>query len=1088
MGIFDTWKGRIDARLSELAEDSRDQLAADEALAKAEQAMAQGGESSTDVLNRQRYRYRRASLVDPSLMPTLGEGGYGIYRPRYSHLSNKTLKEMSLRDPIVNAIFQTRIQQIARFSRPQENRYEPGFRFMPRDPSIEIKPGSPEEAEIAWLTDYIRNCGSNEDREPKSKMDFDTFLRLMVRDRLTFGAVAIETIRNHVGGIHSFLPAPTESIYYANRQLPQEILAQAQASQNAAMTGFQNQADEMRDLADAQEERDRQRDDDEDIEFVQVVNGRVHQTFTRKELLYKLGNPQNFIENNGYCFLPGTAFVRLQDHVALVEDVVVGDVLLDKDRELRRVVELKHRHYAGEVITLRVRGLSPVEVTSEHPLLVLAGNQRQVKNRKPATYKMAKDVAPGDYLCVPKIKPQSGIEVNLTSTITLDEDFAWFLGLYVGDGCIQKDERGNPKQVCLDIGTHETWILDRLTALFDRLKLSHKTQSFDKCVRVRVYSASFARLVGSVCPGLAHTKEVPAAVLSAKASVKRAFIEGWIDADGNHNKASSASTLRGVTVSVQLAYAIAEMSNELGHLAKVKKASSRSFGKRCDHFVVSWRTNVVEKNTVKGKEFRYSARDQIEDDKFFYVRVSSSIRSLYEGPVFNFEVETSHNYIANQVVSHNCIGELEMATLTITGHLQAENYNKLFFTHGFASRGLIHIAGDVSPSQLQAFRAQWHAQVSGNENSWRTPIIAGVDGVEWIPLSATNRDMEYSVYIDHIIRTLCAIFAISPVEIGFEHLGRGQGQGGLGSEDNNTKIQHSQVRGLKPLLTWIETIINEDIVPNISEEFAARYKFQFVGLEIESKTEEINRQTAETAVRSTVNDVRRESGQDPVLGGDIICNPLYYQALLQTHKIGEIREFLFGYVGDSENPEYNYIADPLYLQNLELMIQAEQQAMMAEAQAGMGGGGEFGEEGEEEGLDENGNPTSEEGDEGFGPEAGGDESASGPPPDEGVGGAEAGQDSGASEKKFSKSRRRPQGVSAGLLRKAAKVGWANRAKALAKANTVTPHQHGKVKVLDGELERARRAHLQAYKRIEGPMVRDVLNALKDEVSGGKDRE
>lgn len=745
MGILDKFSGNIDRRLHELAEDARAQAMADAAAQRAEfdLAKAEAEGSITDALNRQRYRYRRASLVDPSIMPSIGEGGYGVYRPRYSHLSNKVLKEMSLRDPIVAAIFQTRINQIARFSKPQENRYDPGFRFTPRDPSVEVKPGSEEEAEIAWLTDYIRNCGSNEDRDPKSKMDFDTFLRLMIRDRLTFGAAAIETIRNHLGGIHSFLPAPTESIYFANKRLPKEIIAQAEASQNALMSQGSASTKEMADLMDAQEDRERQRDDNEDIEFVQVVNGRVHQTFTGKELIYKLGNPQNFIENNGYC-----------------------------------------------------------------------------------------------------------------------------------------------------------------------------------------------------------------------------------------------------------------------------------------------------------------------------------------------------------------IGELEMATLVITGHLQAENYNKLFFTHGFASRGLIHIAGDVSPSQLQAFRAQWYAQVSGNENSWRTPIIAGVDGVEWIPLSATNRDMEYSVYIDHIIRTLSAIFAISPVEIGFEHLGRGQGQGGLGSEDNDTKIQHSQVRGLKPLLTWIETIINEDIIPNVSEEFAAKYRFSFVGLEIESKAEEINRQTAEIGVRSSVNDIRRESGQDPVLSGDIICNPSYYQGLIQLHKVGEIREFLLGYVGDSENPEFNYIADPLYLENLQLIMQAEQQAMMAEAQAGLGGGGEFG---DEEADGEDGAEASEEGDEGFGGEPG-DESSGGEAPDQGAGaGAEGESGESAPVRKTARSPRQtlrkaqelaksnyyrqrridPRVVrsSLGIMRKAASMGWAPK-ESLAKADSVIRHQHDKVKSLDGELERARKAHLQAFNRVKEPMVRDILNALK----------
>jgi hypothetical protein len=560
MGLFDQLHNRLDKALLEARDESRDEFARiDQEFEDMEKAY--GDDYGNAGKERDRYRYKRASLIDPSLSPALGEAGYGLYRPRYSHIGNKTLKEMSLRDPLVAAIIQTRTNQVARFSRPQESRYDPGFKITPIDPSVEIEPGSEEEQEVAFLTDYVVNTGSNVERAPDSKLNFDTWLRLVTRDRLTYGSAAIETIRDHMGRIHSFLPSPTETIYFANKQLPNELV---EGTVEANQMAYKQVGENPFEPDEADEFRRRIRDEDDEIEFVQVINGRIHEAFTRQEMIYKLGNPQNFFENNGYC-----------------------------------------------------------------------------------------------------------------------------------------------------------------------------------------------------------------------------------------------------------------------------------------------------------------------------------------------------------------IGELEMATLVITTHLQAENYNKMFFTHGFAARGLLHIKGDVPPSTLQAFRSQWYAQVSGNSNSWRTPVIAGADDVQWIPLSATNRDMEYSVYVDHIIRTLCSIFQISPVEIGFDHLVRETG--GLAGEDNETKIEHSQVRGLKPLLVWVESIINHDIFPNIDEELAAKYKFQFVGLDAETKIEEIERQRGELELRSSFNDVRKEVGLDPILGGDVVANPTYIETLMRTHTLGEIREFLFGYKGDSENPKYDYVADPLWFQQRMLI-------------------------------------------------------------------------------------------------------------------------------------------------------------------------
>lgn len=956
-GFFGRFKDRLGRELLDLYEDSVEEFADEsESLEKSE-------DPYFDVANKprsERYKYKRASLIDPSLSPALGEAGYGVYKPRYSHITNKTLKEMSLRDSVVASIIQTRINQVSRFAKPQESRFEPGFKIVPKDKSQEINPGSEEEQEIEFLKEYICNTGSNENRHPDSKMDFNTFMKLVIRDRLTFGAAAIETIRDNMGRIHSFIPAPTESIYYANKQANTDIIEETvQANQLAYKQAVgMNEEDEI------DNRRESRFDDDEEIEFVQVINGRVHEGFTRKDMVYKLGNPQNFITNNGYCFVPKTARVQLGNgSVKFVEDVQVGDEVIDHKGGHSRVVELKSRKYSGEVVELVSRGLDPIKVTPEHPVLVISHHQKITPHWKPA-----KDIKVGEYLCIPKVKcEERDFEFdiskhwirkskNYVSKIALDEDLAWALGVYAGDGCIQK-EGGLYKHINFDIGAHEDWIIERLRSTFESYNATVKVYSIGNYVRVTVYSSGLASFFAEIAPGTAHTKTVPNCIFEARKSIKRAFIEGWIDADGNHNSKSSSgvSTIKGATVSEELAYGITELSNSCGFLAKVKSSvCSSPYSKKgvCEHFVVSWRNNVTGKEFVKGEKFIDSSRNGIENDDYFFTRISTVSRTQYTGMVFNFEVEDSHSYTSNLVVSHNCISELEFATMTITTHLQAENYNKMFFTHGFAARGLLHIQGDVTPANLKAFRSQWYAQVSGNANSWRTPIIAGVDKVDWIPLSASNRDMEYTQYIDHIIRTLCAIFAISPIEIGFDYLTKAPGQGGIGTEDNDSKLQQSQVRGLKPLLTWIEGLVNEDILPNVDEDLALKYKFEFVGLEAESKMEELERQQQEAQVRATLNEIREESGLDPILGGEVVSNPAWIDFVFRTHTVGQIREYLFGYEGDAENPKYDYIPDGMWFEQRnivdpELAAQQQQMAMMS-AQEGFPqeeGGAEEGQEG-----------------------------------------------------------------------------------------------------------------------------------------------
>ena len=63
------------------------------------------------------------------------------------------------------------------------------------------------------------------------------------------------------------------------------------------------------------------------------------------------------------------------------------------------------------------------------------------------------------------------------------------------------------------------------------------------------------------------------------------------------------------------------------------------------------------------------------------------------------------------------LSELEQLVNIITSHLWAEEYNRNFFKQGAAPKGLLNIRGDnIAPEQLESFRREWTANVSGVEN------------------------------------------------------------------------------------------------------------------------------------------------------------------------------------------------------------------------------------------------------------------------------------------------------------------------------------------------------------------------------------
>jgi hypothetical protein len=287
------------------------------------------------------------------------------------------------------------------------------------------------------------------------------------------------------------------------------------------------------------------------------------------------------------------------------------------------------------------------------------------------------------------------------------------------------------------------------------------------------------------------------------------------------------------------------------------------------------------------------------------------------------------------------ISPLERAVTMITAHLQIENHQRMFFTHGVASKGLLVLQGDVTPNQLRALQAQWTNQVTGPQTAWRTPILAGIKGVQWQPLTMGARDMEYAAYQDHVLRVLHACFAIDPEETGFGYLSKGTEQRSMGESSNEWKVTASRDRGLRPLLGRIESIMNGLLV-KWNPMLADKYTFSFVGLDAENRGEEIDRLKEEVQLHTTLDEVREQAEMDPMpIGGGLILNPLLIQVLQANLPKGVFMETFLGVQGASERPDLQYIPDPLWFQYQQLQMQVMQQQAMGQQQ----------EEGGEEGSD-----------------------------------------------------------------------------------------------------------------------------------------
>lgn len=248
--------------------------------------------------------------------------------------------------------------------------------------------------------------------------------------------------------------------------------------------------------------------------------------------------------------------------------------------------------------------------------------------------------------------------------------------------------------------------------------------------------------------------------------------------------------------------------------------------------------------------------------------------------------------------------ELEQLIHQITSHLYAEEYNSKFFSQGGTTKGIINIKSDPNgvgnKEQLDSFKRQWRAQVNGMTGAWKTPVLQVPNGIEYINVSQSNREMEFEKWMNYLVNIVCAVYQIDPAEVNFPNNGGVSGNGGSVFESSQeVKLKNSKDKGLKPLMRFIESIINKFVVSKFSQD----YVFVFTGLDEKSEEEKAELDTKQVKTWRTVNEIRKEHGEKPLENGDIILDPSYLN-YIQQKEMGSDEEMM-GDESNEEEPDYS---------------------------------------------------------------------------------------------------------------------------------------------------------------------------------------
>jgi Phage portal protein len=189
---------------------------------------------------------------------------HGEWYEKPGVLSPESLRTMIQQTPILSAILMTRVRQVGRFARVQEQDRGPGFTFRHADRDHELT--ASDQKAINELQLFFQHCGFEPDARKRRALKRDCFQHFMaklVRDSLTLDMTAIETEtkRDRKLGVDGLYALDAGTIRLVDEE------------------GYRG---------------------DDSIIALQVVNGMVRTAYSAQDLIVECRNPRSDLVIGGY--------------------------------------------------------------------------------------------------------------------------------------------------------------------------------------------------------------------------------------------------------------------------------------------------------------------------------------------------------------------------------------------------------------------------------------------------------------------------------------------------------------------------------------------------------------------------------------------------------------------------------------------------------------------------------------------------------------------------------------------------------------------------------------------------------------------
>jgi hypothetical protein len=396
-----------------------------------------------------------------------------------------------------------------------------------------------------------------------------------------------------------------------------------------------------------------------------------------------------------------------------IEDVTLDDKLVSENGEYVKIYNKQIYPVVDEdIFTIKVDNtFRKTTFTKEHPLLisnpVLKRNYSKKHNSLDFNerywdfnfkYTRVEEVEVGDWVKTPNfynkeieniledkwvISENIRTDFNIKSPLK-DKDFWWFIGMWLGDGCMYDVGYSFTINICFD--SKDLYYLDKtkniIKRLFDRSPsfIDRGQNSYELVFNSKFLYHFILENFGKYSYG----KKISEWVKFIPKEYKIELIKGYLASDGcwlkTKKKGKVNSKITFVSINLELLESIQDILFSLGVVSSLSKLRNEKQSQIMGKTIKQKETynlslsnqdsldliKILNNDKLDPKLNRFELSDFSinnkriisgchisKDNEYIYFRVKNIDKNQFTGNVYNFECET-HTFMCHHITTHNC--------------------------------------------------------------------------------------------------------------------------------------------------------------------------------------------------------------------------------------------------------------------------------------------------------------------------------------------------------------------------------------------------------------------------------------------------